>query len=102
MKALDHLSCTDAVRPVKNLSALPRGKLRALSSTVDGEHSPSIHPGQIPPELSRQGHLEHLRAAALDQEPTAFGQISPVERREAGAEDRLSFDAFGLQRQAGP
>ena len=50
----------------------------------------------------RQSHLEQLRTAAVHQEPPSLGQIGAVERREARAEDRLSFDALRLQRQARP
>src|SRR5665647_840820 len=55
-----------------------------------------------PSLLAGKCDLKHLRPAALHEEPTAFWLTCLVERREARAKDRLSFNAVRLQRQTRP
>src|SRR5665647_364718 len=52
-------------------------KLCVRSCAVDGEHSP--RPTGSSAGSSRHRHLEHLRAAALHEEPATLGYVCPGE-----------------------
>ena len=45
---------------------------------------------------SRQGHLEQLELALLDEEAAPGGQLGPVEGGEVGLEDRQPLVAVGV------
>src|SRR5665647_3259255 len=58
-------------------------KLCVWSCAVDGEHSPRPTGSDgSRTGSSRHRHLEHLRAAALHEEPATLGYVRPGEQRE--------------------
>src|SRR6476469_4022229 len=61
---------------------------------------PCATTGSAQSQTSRQGHLEQLEPALLDEEAPARGELCPVEGGEVGLEDRQPLVAVRVQRQA--